>query len=235
MGLVSSGQPVPRCAWRANKKVVKNPLSPHRNNPTPHHTTDIVFSTLKKSRHRKRANIPTRANTAKRANTANRANTRKKKKRALGGTRDLLASLERSVRPWPRETGGRGRRVRKVASLRDSGFRRSCRIHRLEQSSVKEIETLEGWGHPFPIESHDVSSYSKLPEEAETTLIRGRLQGTETRLLYRALGGTFHHPNAASPPFRPWLCNLLTEWVLHRHYVPNGGEPKLPPAVLVSL
>jgi hypothetical protein len=113
-----------------------------------------------------------------------------------------------------------------VASLRDSGFRRSSRIHRLEQSSVKEIETLEGWGHPFPIEPHDVSSYSKLPEEAETTLIRGRLQGTETRLLYRALGGTFHHPNAASPPLRPWLCNLLTEWVLHRHYVPNGGEPK---------
>jgi hypothetical protein len=72
------------------KKLVENLLSPHRNYPTPHHTTDIVFCTLKKSRHRKRANIPKRAITAKRANTANRANTRKRKKEHWGAPETYL-------------------------------------------------------------------------------------------------------------------------------------------------
>ncbi len=234
MGLVSSGQPVPRCAWRANKKLVENPLSPHRNNPTPHNTTDIVFCTLKKSRHRKRANIPTRANTAKRAITANRANTRKKKKSTGGHPRltCITGKKRQTLTTWDWGAWSKGKK---------SGISARFRFPEVQQNPppraifCKGNWDTRGMGTPLPNRVSRRFFLFKTARRSWDDLIRGRLQGTDTRLLYRALRGTFHHSNAASPPFRPWLCNLLTEWVLHRHYVPNGGEPKLPPAVLVSL
>lgn len=145
MGLVLAGQPGP-VAKNAHKKLMKNPHRAHT--AIIRHPSHKVCFVHCKSRYRKRA----------------------EKKKALEGTRDLLASLERSVRPWPREAP-------------ESGFQFPVVLQNPPPQAFfwERIWDTRGTGISFLIQSLDVSHYSK----AETTLIRVNSKERTTRLLYR--------------------------------------------------